>query len=54
MAVSINDMRDYLSRSYSSRNTNKVFGVLAEADFYQHVTSLGFQDRLSPGGWLQR
>lgn len=47
-------MREYLGKSLSSINRNKLNGILAEIDFRQHLTSLGFAGRISPGGWVAR
>jgi hypothetical protein len=54
MALSIADMRTFLSRSYSSVNQNKVNGIHAEVAFYDYIVALGFADRVSPGGWIIR
>ena len=53
-SLSINCMREYLSKVISSFNKNKLNGLLAEIDFRQHLASLGFQARVSPGGWILR
>lgn len=47
-------MSAYLSRSISSLNRNKLFGLLAEIDFREYIAGLGFNDRISPGGWILR
>src|SRR4051794_15763401 len=47
-------MHDYLRRSISSLNQNKLNGLLAEVDLRQHLTALGYIDRVSPGGWILR
>ena len=47
-------MRTYLSRSISSLNRNKINGLLAEVDLRRYLISLGFADRVSPGGWIAR
>ena len=52
--LSDSDMLSYLSRSISSLNKNKLNGLLAEVDFRAHLTSLGFGDRVSRGGWIAR
>lgn len=52
--ISLTCMREYLSRSISSLNRNKLYGLLAEIDFRNHLTELGFGDRISPGGWIVR
>ena len=48
------EMRNYLSRSISSWNTNKLYGIIAEIDFRRRLAELGFEDRVSPGGWILR
>lgn len=53
-ALSIQQMRDYLSRSISSFNENKLNGLLAEVDFRSHLHALGFGGHVSPGGWIAR
>lgn len=47
-------MRAYLTRSISSLNDNKLNGLLAEIEFRKHLASLGFEDRVSLGGWIAR
>ena len=47
-------MRAYLGRSIASLNLNKLNGLLAEVDFRTHLSSLGFCDRVSRGGWIAR
>lgn len=47
-------MRDYLALSIASLNQNKLRGTLAEIDFREHLTTLGFGARVSPGGWIAR
>lgn len=47
-------MRSYLSRSVSSINENKLNGLLAEIDFRHSLRGIGFQDRVSQGGWIAR
>lgn len=47
-------MREYLSRSMSSVNRNKVNGMLAEIEFRRHIQSLGYGDHVSVGGWVAR
>ena len=51
---SINAMRDYLSKSISSINQNKINGMLSEIDLRQTLIDLGFGDRISQGGWIAR
>lgn len=53
-SLSLAAMRDYLRRSFASFNRNKLNGVLAEIDFRAHLAALGFQDRVSVGGWIAR
>lgn len=43
-----------MSRSITSLNQNKLNGTLAEIDFRDHLNGLGFQGRVSPGGWIVR
>ena len=52
--LSIDAMRDYLRRSISSLNENKLRGLLAEIDFRKRLGELGFADRVSVGGWIAR
>lgn len=52
--ISLDLMKRYLSLSLSSINRNKLNGLLAEVDFRRHLDSLGFGDRVSPGGWIVR
>jgi hypothetical protein len=47
-------MRNFLSQSIASLNQNKLRGTLAEIDFRNHLAELGFQERVSPGGWIVR
>src|SRR5690554_6289585 len=47
-------MRDFLGRSISSFNENKLHGIFAEIDFRNYLTQQGFADRVSPGGWIAR
>lgn len=47
-------MHEYLRRSISSLNQNKLHGLLAEVDLRAHLTNLGYIDRVSPGGWILR
>jgi hypothetical protein len=55
MAVlSLESMREYLSRSITSLNQNKLRGLLAEVDMRAHFAELGFGDRISRGGWILR
>lgn len=52
--MSITAMRGYLSRSIASLNRNKLRGLLAEVEFRRHLHSLGFDKRVSVGGWIAR
>ena len=47
-------MREYLRRSISSLNRNKLNGLLAEVDFRNTLSQIGFYDRVSVGGWIAR
>lgn len=53
-SFTIDEMRSYLYRSLSSLNKNKINGLLAEIDFRRHVQTLGFDARVSFGGWIVR
>lgn len=53
-SLTLNSMRDYLRRSLSSLNANKLHGLLAEVDFRNHLNNIGFGDRVSIGGWIAR
>ncbi|PFI74702.1 hypothetical protein [Bacillus cereus] len=53
-SLSIAEMKDFLSKSYSSYNQNKLNGLLAEVDFRNYISSLGYADRISIGGWIAR
>jgi hypothetical protein len=52
--VTHESMRQFLSKSYSSVNENKLHGLLAEIDFRNYLRSIGFSDRVSVGGWIAR
>lgn len=52
--LNLNTMRNYLSRSISSINQNKVNGMLAEIDLRNTLSDLGFGGRISQGGWIMR
>jgi hypothetical protein len=54
MAITLSDMRSFLSRAYSSVNQNKINGIHAEVDFFNYLNGLGFAGRTSPGGWIMR
>lgn len=47
-------MHSFLGRSIASLNENKLHGTLAEIDFRNYLTELGFAGRVSPGGWIAR
>jgi hypothetical protein len=47
-------MRSFLERSITSLNLNKLRGLLAEVELRNYLDSLGFGDRVSPGGWIAR
>lgn len=47
-------MLDYLGKSMSSINDNKLNGLLAEISFRETLAEWGFSDRVSPGGWIAR
>lgn len=53
-SINLDQMREYLSRSLSSINRNKLNGLLAEIDFRNYIGSLGFGERVSEGGWILR
>jgi hypothetical protein len=38
----------------ASFNQNKLRGALAEIDFRNHLAQIGFDQRVSPGGWIAR
>lgn len=52
--LSLTAMRNLLSQSIASLNQNKLNGTLAEIDFRDYLNGLGFQGRVSPGGWIAR
>lgn len=52
--LNLNTMRNYLSRSISSINQNKINGMLAEIDLRNMLSDLGFGGRISQGGWIMR
>jgi hypothetical protein len=47
-------MRSFLRRSISSINQNKLRGLLAEVDLRGYLQTLGYGDKVSPGGWIAR
>lgn len=53
-SISLPGMRQYLSRSISSLNLNKLRGTVAEVDFRDYLHTIGFAGRVSPGGWIAR
>lgn len=53
-SLTSSDMQAFLARSISSFNANKLNGLLAEIDFRTHLTSLGYADQVSAGGWIAR
>jgi hypothetical protein len=52
--IDINTMRTYLSLSISSFNQNKLNGMLAEISLRDKLKELGFDGRISQGGWIMR
>jgi hypothetical protein len=52
--ISLQPMREYLYRSISSINQNKLNGMIAEIDLRKKFGELGFSNRISPGGWIVR
>jgi len=52
--VTEDDMKSFLGKSLSSVNSNKINGTLAEIDLRDYLKSLGYGDRISPGGWIFR
>jgi len=52
--VTEDDMKRFLGKSLSSVNSNKINGTLAEIDLRDYLKSLGYGDRISPGGWIFR
>lgn len=53
-SLSSKSMREYLRKSISSFNKNKLYGLLAEIEFRKELKALGFEDRISQGGWIAR
>lgn len=53
-SISINTMREYLSQSISSINSNKANGMLAEIDLRNKLIALEYGNRISQGGWIIR
>lgn len=52
--ITLQSMKDYLSKSYSSVNKNKIHGLLAEIEFRNYLATLGFSGNVSIGGWIAR
>ncbi len=52
--LNLSAMKEYLSKSISSLNRNKLNGLLAEIDFRRHIQNQGLEGRVSPGGWIAR
>jgi len=52
--VTIDSMKNYLSKSLSSMNRNKVRGLIAEVELRKYISDLGYGDRISAGGWIAR
>ena len=52
--LSLEAMRAFLRRSITSTNANKLRGMLAEIELREYLGSLGFAQRISPGGWIVR
>lgn len=53
-SLSVEVMHEYLSKSISSFNRNKLNGLLAEVDFRHYLNRINFGDRVSLGGWIAR
>ncbi|MBN1621448.1 MAG: hypothetical protein JW871_02525 [Endomicrobiales bacterium] len=47
-------MKKFLSKSVSSLNQNKLNGILAEIEFRNYLSRVGFSNRVSVGGWIAR
>jgi hypothetical protein len=52
--LSLDSMLGYLSRSIASFNQNKLLGLLAEVNLRNYLTSIGYAQRVSLGGWIFR
>jgi len=52
--ISLQPMQEYLSKSISSLNQNKLNGILAEIEFREYLSGIGYIDKISPGGWIVR
>lgn len=48
------NVRAFLTKCISSLNTNKLYGMRAEAEFRSYIGSIGGLERVSPGGWIFR
>jgi len=53
-SISLQSMQNYLSRSITSLNQNKLNGLLAEVDFRNYLANIGFAQKISMGGWIAR
>ncbi len=53
-SLNVGTMQNFLERSISSINQNKVNGMLAEIDLRNTLTHLGFGNNISQGGWIVR
>ena len=47
-------MQQFLTKSISSLNKNKINGLKAEVDLRKYLFQIGFGDKISPGGWIAR
>jgi len=52
--LTVDNLQTFLSKSIASLNRNKLNGILAEIEFRNYLGTLGFQDKVSPGGWIAR
>ena len=52
--LDLNSMTQFLSKSISSINQNKINGMLAEIDLRRTLIQMGFSGRVSQGGWILR
>ena len=53
-SLTVDEMRNYLGRSLSTVNDNKLNGLRAEIEFRKKLEELGMAERVSMGGWLAR
>jgi len=53
-SINLDEMKAYLGKSLSSVNRNKIHGIKAEVAFREYLTTLGYADRVSVGGWIAR